>query len=121
MRPIAASMVRVCAEGMSLSRRGSWLLYASGEGHLVAIESRSRQVFNLAGGAAAPTGRPHGSEGQGLGDRYLGLAGLRRCLGRVRDLARDLDDVAVRVVDPELALGAVPAPKDLRDTLELSL
>jgi hypothetical protein len=33
---------------MLLSRRGSWLLYTSGEGEIVAIESRSRRVFDLA-------------------------------------------------------------------------
>jgi len=38
----------VCAEGLLLSRRGSWLLYTSGEGDLVAIETRSRRVFDLA-------------------------------------------------------------------------
>jgi hypothetical protein len=38
----------VCAEGLLLSRRGSWLLYTSGEGDLVAIETHSRRVFDLA-------------------------------------------------------------------------
>jgi hypothetical protein len=37
----------VCGEGMSFRWRGTWLLYASGEGDLVAIESRSRRIVNL--------------------------------------------------------------------------
>ena len=42
-------------------------------------------------------------------------------LGRVRDLADDLDDVAVRVVDPQLPVGAVAAGEDRADPLELAL
>lgn len=34
-------------EGMMLEWRGSWLLYASGEGHVVLIESRSGKVIKL--------------------------------------------------------------------------
>src|SRR5579862_9553422 len=48
----------------------------------------------------------------------------RRCdrdLGLLRELADDLDDVAVRVPDPQLPLGAVAAREDLADALELAL
>src|SRR5437879_12039285 len=46
---------------------------------------------------------------------------LRRYLGGVRDLPRDLDDVPVRVEDVELAVGAVAAAQDLLDAGELLL
>src|SRR5439155_22091557 len=52
------------------------------------------------------------------GDRRLRL---RRDLGGVRDLPRDLDDVAVAVEDVELAVGAVAAAQDLLDAGELLL
>ena len=42
-------------------------------------------------------------------------------LGRLRQVAHDLDDVAVRVPDPQLAVGAVAAREDLEDPLELAL
>src|SRR5437899_13010522 len=54
------------------------------------------------------------------GGRRLRL-GLRRDLGGVRDLPRDLDDVPVRVEDVELAVGAVAAAQDLLDAGELLL
>src|SRR5436189_6446030 len=68
-------------------------------------------------------------------DRKMGLAlsAIRRTflgrgrlldrgrLGRVCDLAGDLDDVAVRIEDPALAVGAVPSGEDLADALELAL
>ena len=44
-----------------------------------------------------------------------------RGLGRNRDLAHDLDDVAVRVPHAQLAVGAVAAREDLADPLELAL
>src|SRR5919197_4303669 len=45
----------------------------------------------------------------------------RKCsrLGRLRDLADDLDDVAVCDPDPPLTVGAVALREDLRDALEL--
>src|SRR3954449_11700487 len=46
---------------------------------------------------------------------------LRRDLCRLGDLARDLDDVLVRVEDVELAVGAVAAAQDLLDAGELLL
>src|SRR5262245_2223145 len=45
----------------------------------------------------------------------------RHALGRVRDLPDDLDDVAVRVVDTQLPVGAVAALQDRADPLELRL
>src|SRR3954454_5788983 len=50
---------------------------------------------------------------------------LRSSLGgrfsRVRDLARHLDDVAVRVEDAELPVGAVALREDVLDALELAV
>ena len=43
-----------------------------------------------------------------------GGSGRRQRLGRVRDLPHDLDDVAVRVPDAQLPVGAVAAVEDLR-------
>src|SRR4029079_2130905 len=52
-------------------------------------------------------------------------ASLPRCedahLGRLRELLHDLDDVAVRVPDPKLRVGAVAAGQDLRAPLELQV
>src|SRR4051794_19475323 len=42
-------------------------------------------------------------------------------LGRVRDLAYDLDDVSVGVERPPLAVGAVAARQDFSDPFELAL
>src|SRR5207245_11649475 len=42
-------------------------------------------------------------------------------LGQLRDLPDDLDDVAVRVEDSELPVGAVAAAEDLLDPGELGL
>src|SRR6185312_3106516 len=42
-------------------------------------------------------------------------------LGRVRDLSHDFDYVAVRVVDPQLAVGARAPADDRTDALELAL
>ena len=44
-----------------------------------------------------------------------------RGFGRRRDLAHDLDDVAVRVPDAQLTVGAVAAREDLADPFELAL
>ena len=49
----------------------------------------------------------------------LGRDGQR--LGRLRDLACDLDDVAVRVVDPELAVRRRAASEDREHSFELAL
>src|SRR4249920_763018 len=46
---------------------------------------------------------------------------LRRALRRLRDLAHDLDDVAVGVEDVELPVGAVAPAQDLIDAGELLL
>src|SRR6266536_6132942 len=46
---------------------------------------------------------------------------LGRDLCHVRDLADDLDDVAVRVEDPELPVGAVPVAQDFLEALELTV
>src|SRR5690242_4927678 len=42
-------------------------------------------------------------------------------LRRLGDLARDLDYVAVRVVDPELPVGGRAPPDDGEDALELAV
>ena len=39
----------------------------------------------------------------------------------IRDLADDLDDIAVRVEDPELPVGAVPVAQDFLEALELAV
>src|SRR5438046_6117069 len=52
------------------------------------------------------------------GPTWLGAD--RRDLGRGGDLAGNLDDVAVRVEDPQLAVGAVAAGEDLAHALELA-
>src|SRR4051794_36758401 len=63
------------------------------------------------GGSGAITGTKSGTRsGGGRGE-----------LGRVRDLARDLDDVPVRVEDAQLPVGAVPAREDRAHALELRL
>src|SRR5439155_11082476 len=51
----------------------------------------------------------------------LGSRGHRRSLGRVGDLANDLDDVSVRVERAPLAVGAVAPRQDLTDSFELLL
>src|SRR5436190_20338566 len=44
-----------------------------------------------------------------------------RDFGGVGDLAHDLDDVAVRVEDTQLPVGAVPVAQHLLDSLQLAL
>src|SRR2546423_9570509 len=53
--------------------------------------------------------------------RTPSVDGDGRDLGRVRDLADDLDDVAVRVEDAELPVGAVAAREDVAHAFELTL
>src|SRR4051812_45049118 len=53
--------------------------------------------------------------------RYRALRGNGGLLRRVRNLADDLDHVAVRVPDAALAVGAVALPQDLGDAFELLL
>src|SRR5215472_8927477 len=50
-----------------------------------------------------------------------GRLGLRRDLGRLRDLPHHLDDVTVRVEDVQLPVGAVAPPEDLVDAGQLLL
>ena len=78
--------------------------------------ARSRGVVHTpaSSGAMSPTS----STSSSLCGSWLGLAGDFR---RLRDLARDLDDVPVRVEDVELPVGAVAAAQDLVDAGELLL
>src|SRR5690349_6870632 len=55
------------------------------------------------------------------GGETLLMGGNRRLLGRLRDLADDLDDVAVRVPDAPLAVRAVAAREDLADAFQLAI
>ena len=71
--------------------------------------------------AAARRRRGHADvRGEGL-DAGLGGRGDGRGLGRVRDRLDDLDDVAVRVEDAQLAVGARAAGEDVAHALELAL
>src|SRR6185503_17125011 len=93
-----------------------------------------RAVEAVAGRSLACAPAPHGggaapadeSEDPGE-DRHADLPALGRLgrdgrfFGRLRDLADDLDDVAVRVPDPALPVGAVAAGEDLADALELAV
>src|SRR5581483_11280753 len=64
----------------------------------------------------------------GSSESEAASVGCSRCAGAERaffrrsgDLADDLDDVAIRIPDAQLAIGAVAACEDLADSLELAL
>src|SRR3954471_2409912 len=67
---------------------------------------------------AASSRRPRRGSGRRPRSRGGLLGGDLR---RLRNLAYDLDDVAVRIEDALLAVGAVAAPEDLLDPRELGL
>ena len=105
---------------------------AQDRSHVTATTSGSRSPIARWSPSRAPCrgrarlrARRERALGRRRGERVIGslpCAGtLTAASVAARDLAHDLDDVAVRVPDAQLPVGAVAAREDVADALELAL